>query len=114
MKKLIVLLLVMVFSMGCSDTTPPPIVSPSIGLLKWDVPTVRMDGSALSLSEIGGYRVYDSDNEYTGFNLLIDTANTNYSIAHLVAGTYYFYVTTYDTAGDESVASNIVTVNIGG
>lgn len=77
--------------------------------LSWVIPTTRTDSSALSLSEIGGYRIYmgtTSDN----LEMIVDIndgSTTSYSVDNLSAGTYYFAVTTYDMDDNESAFSNI-------
>lgn len=78
-------------------------------LLSWKIPTSRADGTALSLSEIDGFRIYmgQSNNQMSLIMDLNDNSATSYSITDLKIGTYYFAVTTYDTEGNESTFSNI-------
>jgi hypothetical protein len=77
--------------------------------LSWEIPTSRTDGTSLSLSEIGGYRIYmgtSSDN----LQMIVeidDGSATSHSVANLSAGTYYFTVTAYDRDNRESAFSNI-------
>ena len=102
---------------GCTDdsTIIPPDdteISSTFPTLKWDIPVARADGEPLPLSEIGGYMVYYSTHEYGWYTLLADMDEPSFRLDALVNGTYYFYVTTYDTAYDESAASNIITVLI--
>jgi len=71
----------------------------------WDTPTIREDGTPLNLSEIGGYRVYNSNSLNGNYTLIEDTQNTSYLVDTLLG---YVYITTYDVEGDESKPSNIV------
>lgn len=84
-------------------------VSTGSASLKWTAPAARADGTTLSPSDIGGYRVYRGT---TASNLevvatIADSNVTEYSIASLTAGNHYFAVTTYDQYGSESEFSNI-------
>ena len=75
--------------------------------VSWVAPAEREDGSALSMAEIAGYRVYygDSQGNYT-HEVAIDNGNTmSVTLHNLAAGTYYIVVTTVDTDGRESAFS---------
>jgi hypothetical protein len=77
--------------------------------LSWIAPATRTNGAVLSLSEIAGYRIYMGS---TARNLapvldLEDGTLNRYVMRDLDNGTYYFAVTAYDTAGNESRLSNI-------
>lgn len=76
-------------------------------LLSWEAPA----DANTSATTIAGYKVYiaamspiDKGNSFA-----IDVGNaTTYSVEGLGAGTYYFAVTAYNSAGDESLFSNEV------
>jgi len=92
-----------------SNTTPAPVpVAVSVSL-SWNAPSTRIDNTAISPSDIGGYHVYfgsDSSN----LQLLTDINDpsiTDYSTQALSAGTYYFAVSAYDSTGAEGRLSNI-------
>jgi len=89
--------------LGCS---PDP-VSRDSSRLHWSTPTIREDGTPLNLSEIGGYRLYNSNSPTGDYILIGDTQNTSYLVDTLLG---YVYITTYDVEGDESKPSNIVFV----
>lgn len=71
--------------------------------LTWDAPTVNEDGTALT--DLAGYKVYYGtvSRSYTNS---VDVGSVQSHTLNLVAGTYYFAVTAYDTSGNESVYSN--------
>lgn len=78
--------------------------------IDWTPPSEREDGSALSLSEIGGYRIYygttegDYPNQFdiSGGTVSHVTASTGAATLTVSPGVYHFVVTTYDTDGRES------------
>jgi len=80
--------------------------------LTWDAPTTRVDGSALSPDEIGGYEIgygLVSDADPT----IIETDVTGvFEIENIPPGTYRFAVRTVDTAGSRSGWSAAVEKNI--
>ncbi len=82
--------------------------------LSWQIPTTRTDGTALALSEIGGFRIYMGSTS-ENLTMIVDLENgatTSYSVTGLAAGSYYFSVTTYDADGNESQYSNIALKDI--
>jgi hypothetical protein len=78
--------------------------------LKWIAPSSREDGSALSLSEINGYRIYmgDSANSLEIKMDINDSSVTEYTVTDLPLGDHYFSVTVYDKEYNESEYSNII------
>jgi hypothetical protein len=82
--------------------------------LQWVAPATRADGSALSLSQIAGYRIHygTSSGKYTNSIHVNDPSATAYTIANMQAGTYYFAVTALDTNGLESTYSSAVTTTL--
>ncbi len=87
-------------------------VSSRDATLSWLAPTQNTDGSALT--NLAGYRIYYGTNA----NLLdqvidIPTVGiTTYQISNLAAGTWYFAVKSYNTAGVESDLSNLTSKSI--
>ncbi|MBI5039899.1 MAG: putative Ig domain-containing protein [Gammaproteobacteria bacterium] len=77
--------------------------------LSWSAPVARQDGTALSMAEIGGYTIRYGTSQ-TNLSNSVDVADaytTQRTISNLSAGTYYFAVVAYDTAGRQSTASNV-------
>ncbi|MCG7986181.1 MAG: putative Ig domain-containing protein [Candidatus Thiodiazotropha lotti] len=89
-----------------SQTTP---TTGSISLT-WVAPATRTDGSPLDMSEISGYRLYmgTSNSSLSAVVDVDDCTISNHVIENLETGTYYFAITAYDLAGNESVHSNVV------
>jgi hypothetical protein len=79
--------------------------------ISWTPPTTYTDGSALT---VGGYRIYwgTTQNNYTNSKTLNGAGFTSAVIDQLTPATYYFVVTTFDSAGTESVYSNVATKTI--
>lgn len=77
--------------------------------LSWNPPTTNADGS--QLTDLAGYKIYFGT-EQKNFSEVIDVGNiTEYKLDNLIAGrTYYFSVTAYDVAGNESEYSNEVDI----
>ena len=92
-----------------TSTTTPTSGTKSISV-RWDIPTTRVNGDPISLSEISGFKIYvASNNNFTPSlpNVTItDNTTTDFIINNLASGTYYIYITTYDVNGDESPYSN--------
>ncbi len=88
--------------------------SPSSATLSWAAPSTRTDGSALQMSEIGGYKVYmgTTPDDLVFVDDITDRHTTEYKTSPLSEGTYYFAVTTYATNGIESGLSAIVSKQI--
>jgi hypothetical protein len=77
---------------------------PSRVTIAWTAPVAKADGSPLSLSEIGGYRVHygTTEGEYPNRIDVNDGSAVEVTINDLPLGSYYFVVTTYDVEGLES------------
>ncbi len=81
--------------------------------LSWQAPTQRTDGSALSMSEIGGYEITYIDSTNREFNITIsDAAVTEYTLADLAPDTYEFHIFSYDQLNQVSPASASLTLGI--
>lgn len=79
--------------------------------LSWDNPQTNTDGT--TITDLGGYRVYyglSSDS----LSSSVDVGNSVSCVINDLApgSTYYFAVTTYDTAGNESDFSPAVSILI--
>lgn len=81
--------------------------------LKWAAPSTRADSSAISLSDISGYRLYygatatDTPN-YVNIN---DGTATQYTIS-LPSGSYYFRISAIDSNGYEGLKSAALLKNL--
>ncbi len=75
--------------------------------LSWVAPAEREDTTALSLSEIAGYKIYYSttQGQYSSSVTINDSTAVGYTFTNFSSGTYYFVVTTIDTTGRESTYS---------
>jgi len=78
--------------------------------LSWVAPSEREDATPISLSEIAGYKVYygTTQGQYSEVVVVNDGIAEGYTLTGLVADTYYFVVTTFDTEGRESQYSSEV------
>ena len=84
--------------------------------LSWTAPAAREDQSALSLSEIAGFRIYYSATQglYEQY-IEVNSVYTDELSLHnlgLVTGTYYIVMTTIDSNGRESVYSDVVVLEV--
>jgi hypothetical protein len=75
--------------------------------LNWTAPTTRADGTPLSLADIDGYRIYfgNSPGNYSDVIEVADGTAQSVNVTDLSVGTYYLVMTTYDSAGLESIYS---------
>jgi hypothetical protein len=101
---------------GRSEKAAPSVVRDHTATLTWAAPTKKVDGT--TLSNLAGYKIYygQSSYSYTGtITLPISSAlckitgginECTYTVEGLSSGVYYFAVTAYDTAGNESDYSN--------
>jgi hypothetical protein len=71
--------------------------------VSWTAPAIRSDGTALSLSEIDGYRIYygQSSGKYTGSQNVTNGAATSATVNDAPVGTNHVVMTTYDMDGRE-------------
>ena len=97
---------------SATNTALPPSVINSVSpapatsaKLTWTAPATNTDGTPLT--DLAGYNVYygASAGNYT---TKINVGNvTTVTVSNLAAGTYYFAVTAYSSAGQESGYSNV-------
>ncbi len=95
---------------GCTRSPPPaePVAATGTGTatLSWDPPP-GADGH--STAAVAGYHVYygTSPSQLKPAGDLKGADSTSYVITGLGPGTYYFAVRSYNSAGEESAASNL-------
>jgi hypothetical protein len=97
-------------SAGPSASSPPGV---GTATLSWVAPDQNTDGSALT--NLAGYRIYygAAADALTKVIELPTVGITAYVIDNLTAGTYYFSIRAYTSAGIESALSNVVSDTIG-
>lgn len=84
---------------------PPPGEQPAI-TLQWVAPTTRVDGTAASLNEISGYRIYYGPYaEETTTMVEISGGLISEHTLQLPPNTYYFRISAIDTNGYEGPKS---------
>ncbi|MBT8121267.1 MAG: fibronectin type III domain-containing protein, partial [Gammaproteobacteria bacterium] len=78
--------------------------------LSWTAPTTREDGTAIALSEIGGYRIYygDAPGNFTNTVDIADGSVTTATVSDIPSGDYYVAMSTVDTGGNVSALSSAV------
>ena len=93
-----------------TDSSASSAVTDSSATVNWVAPVARADGSPLSLADIGGYRVYygTTEGDYPNRIDVTDGTAVGTVLTDLPPGTYYFVVTTQDTAGRESEYSDVL------
>jgi hypothetical protein len=81
-------------------------------ILSWDAPTQNTDGS--DLTDLAGYRVHYGTalGDYPNTIPIDNPATLDYEVDNLTEGTWFFTVTAYDTVGNESENSNVVSKTI--
>jgi hypothetical protein len=84
----------------------------NVATLSWIPPTENVDGSPLL--DLSGYKIYfgTTQGNYTELVNLANPGLTMYVADTLGLGTYYFVITAYDSAGDESDYSNVASKTI--
>jgi hypothetical protein len=80
--------------------------------LSWSVPTTNSDGSPLT--DLAGYHIYYGTNAASLSEVvnLTTPGATSYVVGNLSAGTYYFDIRAYNSAGLESASSNTASKTI--
>jgi len=76
--------------------------------LSWSAPTQNTDGS--TVTSLAGYRIYygTSSTALTQMVQVNSAGITTYMLENLAPSTYYFAIRAYNSAGAESVNSNVV------
>jgi len=108
------------FSLTCTGTGGDTTNSTTVTItqstrsvnVSWTAPTTRSDGSPLN--DLDGFRIYygTTSGNYTQTVTVNDENATSYVISGLTPGTYYFAVTAFDSANNESTHSTEASVNI--
>lgn len=79
--------------------------------VKWSPPTERVDGTPLEA--VSGYRIYYGRNpEQLEHEIEVDRGVTEYQIANLESGDWYFAVAAISEEGLESAPSSVVQKSI--
>jgi hypothetical protein len=73
--------------------------------VSWAPPTQNTNGTPLT--NLAGFKVYygTSNASLTQIAQVANASATNYVVSGLTSGTWYFYVTSFTTDGEESVPS---------
>lgn len=80
--------------------------------VSWNPPNTNNDGTALS--NLAGYRISYGTSP-TSLTRSVDVSNpglTSYMIDSLTSGTWYFSMTSYTSAGIESIATAVVSASV--
>ncbi|WP_018716732.1 fibronectin type III domain-containing protein [Arhodomonas aquaeolei] len=102
-------------SSSSSDSPPAaPVTGDAAITISWQAPTEREDGSALSMSQLAGYRVYygTSPGDYSQEVDISDPYQQSYTIEGLSSGSYYIALQAYDDSNRLSAMSDPVSVQI--
>lgn len=95
-------------------TVPDPVPTPTwtgVSTINWIPPTQNSDGS--TLVDLAGYRIrYGTAPTALTQSIQIPGAASSYVVPSLAAGTWYFTVSAYTTAGAESDPSNVASVTL--
>ena len=80
--------------------------------LTWVPPTQNTDGSVLT--NLAGYKIHygTSASSLTQIVTITNPGLTAYTMSDLPAGNWYFAITAYSTAGDESPLSGVITTTL--
>ena len=80
--------------------------------LSWTAPSEREDNHPITLSEIAGYKVYygTKQRNYSDSVDIKDGTANEHTFKNVSPGTYYFTLTSYDTAGRESRYSSEIKI----
>jgi hypothetical protein len=97
-----------------SSTSVSAIEALNSSSISWTAPTTYEDGSVLSPSDLGGYKVYvgNSADTMTLHTTITDISTTEFVFTDLGKGTRYISVSSYDINGNESQLSDTTIVNI--
>lgn len=85
-----------------------PAATTGSATLTWTAPVANTNGSALT--DLAGYHIYygTSPSSLSSVLDITSAGTTSYTVSNLPAGTWYFAVNAYTTAGTESALSNNV------
>ena len=93
------------FTIDVTAPAPPP--GTGSATLTWTAPTENTNGTPLT--DLAGYiiRYGTSEGEMTHSISVPSASTTAYEVSNLAAGTYYFELIAYTSAGTESAPSNV-------
>lgn len=95
------------------EPTTPTQPIPSDPVLSWSPPATRADGTALPVSELGGYEIlYGASAAEMTNKISVAKDKTSHTLTGFAKGSYSFAIVAIDTDGNRSALSNSVTVNI--
>ena len=106
---------------GISVTVEDPEMTLGSVTLHWSAPTARADGSALEIADIHSYEIYyyqDGANFNSPQIVPVDAQTvggqliTEYTVADIPSGNYWFTILTIDTNGNFSDIVNPIAVNL--
>lgn len=86
--------------------------APGTATLSWVAPTARLDSAVLT--NLAGYRIHYGNNAGI-LHMTVQVANpgiTSYVLQNLTPGTYYFAIRAFDSAGNESPTSNVISTTV--
>jgi hypothetical protein len=79
--------------------------------LSWQPPTKNTDGS--TLTDLAGYKIYWGTTQGNYPNVVtINIGISSYVVDNLVAGTYFFVMTSLSSSGEESAYSNVASKSV--
>ena len=96
---------------GAIDDNPPAAQAATV-TINWAPPTENTDGT--TLENLAGYKIHygTASKKYTQTITVSNPGLATYVISSLPAGTYYFSVTAYNSAGTESPFSAEVSATV--
>lgn len=94
---------------GGGYTPPPPPSGNASATIYWTIPTTRVSGAALALSELSKYVVLlgTSPGNYSATKIITNSTQTTHTFTGLAQGTYYLAVRAVDTSGQASGISEV-------
>lgn len=96
------------FSITVKTATTAAIASSGKALLSWMPPLINIDGS--TLTNLAGYRIYYGSSAAALTNSVkVSLGFTSHMIENLAAGTWYFAISSINSAGVESTRSSVIT-----
>ena len=105
-------ILILLVSCEGGDTTVP--TSDCIATLTWELPTQRLDGSIITLTDLSKVTIYMSEAPFTDdfyIESVSDVTNTmlvTWEVKNIAEGQHFFYLTVTDQDNNVSAYSNIL------
>lgn len=81
----------------------------------WTIPSIRTNGTALTLSELSGYEIYYTDDSGSVAETVSVSGGSKsaHTLSNIAAGRYHFAISAIDTNGQKSALSSMVDVTFG-